>query len=52
MEKYYLIRWVNCSNGITDIIGITDDEELAKQTCLVQPTFRKYEEVKLLKEKY
>ena len=30
MKKYYLIRWVNCSNGITDIIGITDDEELAK----------------------
>lgn len=52
MKKYYLIRWVNCSNGITDIIGITDNEYLAKQTCRVQPLFRKYGEVRLLEKIY
>lgn len=48
MKNYYLIRWVNCSNGISDIIGIVDNEELAKEICKTQPMFRKYEEVKLL----
>lgn len=50
MEKeYFVIRWVNCSNGGTDIIGITDDEEYAKTVCSEQPVFRKYEKVRLLK---
>jgi hypothetical protein len=49
MEKeYFLIRWVNCSNGGTDIIGVTDDEEFAKSVCSEQPVFRKYERVKFL----
>jgi hypothetical protein len=49
MEKeYFLVRWVNCSNGGTDIIGITDDEELAKSVCGKQKLFRTYEKVKFL----
>ena len=50
MEKeFFVIRWVNCSNGGTDIIGITDDEEFAKSVCNEQPLFRTYEKVKFLK---
>lgn len=51
MEKeYFVVRWVNCSNGGTDIIGITDDEEYAKTVCKRQPVFRSYEKVIFLKE--
>lgn len=50
MEKeYFVIRWVSCSNGGTDIIGITDDEEFAKSVCNEQLLFRTYEKVKFLK---
>jgi hypothetical protein len=49
MEKeYFVVRWVNCSNGGTDIIGITDDEETAKSVCKIQPLFRTYEKVSFL----
>jgi predicted AlkP superfamily phosphohydrolase/phosphomutase len=46
MEKeYFVLRQVNCSNGGTDIIGITDDEEFAKSQVSV---FCNYEKVKFL----
>jgi len=47
-KEYFIIRWVNCGNGGTDIIGVTDDEEFAKTVCSEQPVFRKYEKVKFL----
>jgi len=47
-KEYFLIRWVSCSTGDTDIIGVTDDEECAKAVCKLQPLFRKYEKVKFL----
>lgn len=46
--EYFVLRRVNCSNGGTDIIGITDDEEFAKFYCNEQPLFCSYEKVKFL----
>lgn len=52
MEKYYIIRNVNCGciDGKTgkmysDIVGITTDLKYAKSQ---QSVFRSYEEVKLI----
>lgn len=45
-KKIYLIRQVNCCAGGTDIIGLTDDIEIAKS---MQSVFCSYEEVKYLK---
>lgn len=43
--EYFVLRRVNCSNGGTDIIGITDNEEFAKSQ---QSVFCGYEKVKFL----
>jgi hypothetical protein len=45
-QKYFLLRRVNCSNGGSDIIGITTDEEYAKSQ---QSVFCSYEELQILK---
>ena len=50
MEKYYIIRKVNCctigsGKKDTDIVGITTDLKYAKSQVSV---FRKYEEVKFI----
>lgn len=45
-ERYFLIRQVGCGAGSnSDIVGITTDEEVAKE---YQDVFNGYEEVKLL----
>jgi len=46
-KEYFVIYRANCSAGGSDVIGITDDEELAKS---MQGVFCGYEKVKFLKK--